>query len=215
MKLSLHQLFQNQVAGGDRKARTRALVLDSAISVIASKGSENTTVGDVAKQAGIVNGTFYNHFDDKAQLLREVANGIVLEIAARIDDEISDIENAPTRVIIATAKLMDIAKTEPDWVKVFFSGADTNPEIRTGFVLFLKGDLELGAKQGHFTVPVDALLINQVIAVMRAAMLLDKKRIKKPTQKTCTAIMRLTGISVGRAEKLVAKALGKYSHLIA
>jgi hypothetical protein len=46
-----------------------------------------------------------------------------------VNSEISDIENATTRIIIASAKFMEIAKSEPDWVKVLVTSTDTIPEI--------------------------------------------------------------------------------------
>jgi TetR/AcrR family fatty acid metabolism transcriptional regulator len=44
-------------------------ILDAAAAVFAEKGFHPTTIRDIAKQAGIADGTIYNYFDSKPALL--------------------------------------------------------------------------------------------------------------------------------------------------
>jgi len=44
-------------------------ILDAAEVVFAKKGFHTTTIRDIAKQAGIADGTIYNYFDSKPALL--------------------------------------------------------------------------------------------------------------------------------------------------
>jgi TetR/AcrR family fatty acid metabolism transcriptional regulator len=56
--------FQEQVA-----ALRRAQILDAAAQVFAERGFHPTTVRDVAKAAGVADGTIYNYFENKTALL--------------------------------------------------------------------------------------------------------------------------------------------------
>jgi TetR/AcrR family fatty acid metabolism transcriptional regulator len=56
--------FQAQVA-----ALRRAQILDAAAQVFAERGFHRTTVRDVAKAAGVADGTIYNYFENKTALL--------------------------------------------------------------------------------------------------------------------------------------------------
>lgn len=56
--------FQAQVA-----ALRRAQILDAAAQVFAERGFHRTTVHDVAKAAGVADGTIYNYFENKTALL--------------------------------------------------------------------------------------------------------------------------------------------------
>jgi TetR/AcrR family fatty acid metabolism transcriptional regulator len=56
--------FQAQVA-----ALRRAQILDAAAHVFATRGFHRTTIRDVAKAAGVADGTIYNYFENKAALL--------------------------------------------------------------------------------------------------------------------------------------------------
>jgi AcrR family transcriptional regulator len=56
--------FQEQVA-----ALRRAQILDAATTVFAAQGFHRTTIRDVAKAAGVADGTIYNYFENKTALL--------------------------------------------------------------------------------------------------------------------------------------------------
>jgi TetR/AcrR family transcriptional regulator, fatty acid metabolism regulator protein len=50
-----------------------AAILVAARKVVAAQGYENTVIADIAKEAGIVEGTIYRYFDNKRELLVKVA----------------------------------------------------------------------------------------------------------------------------------------------
>ncbi|HKI84717.1 MAG TPA: TetR/AcrR family transcriptional regulator, partial [Candidatus Krumholzibacteria bacterium] len=61
---------------GQRKDRIRdekrELILDGAVRVIAARGFHRARVSEVAKAAGVADGTIYLYFDGKEELLRAV-----------------------------------------------------------------------------------------------------------------------------------------------
>ena len=77
--------FQGQTAGGGKRERTRSALLDATVSVVAAKGMEATKILDITEAAGLANGTFYNHFEDKESILREAAYGIALAVGRQLD----------------------------------------------------------------------------------------------------------------------------------
>jgi TetR/AcrR family fatty acid metabolism transcriptional regulator len=66
-----HDPIQEQLA----QAR-RAQILDAATQVFAEKGFHRATIRDVAKAAGIADGTIYNYFENKTALLLGLLNRI-------------------------------------------------------------------------------------------------------------------------------------------
>src|SRR5215207_8690588 len=50
-------------------ALRRDHILDAATRVFAAKGFRGATIRDVARQAGVADGTIYNYFDNKDALL--------------------------------------------------------------------------------------------------------------------------------------------------
>ena len=85
MEVSVQAGFfaQAAVAGGKRD-RTQAALLDAAIEVIARKGMEAAKISDMTEAAGLANGTFYNHFQTKDDILKKVAIKIAFEVSRRL-----------------------------------------------------------------------------------------------------------------------------------
>ena len=50
----------------------RNQILDAAVSVIAERGFERTTIKQIAKQAGVADGTIYNYFKNKAAIMTAI-----------------------------------------------------------------------------------------------------------------------------------------------
>lgn len=59
-----NESFQEQVA-----ALRRAQILDAATTVFAAQGFHRTTIRDIARAAGVADGTIYNYFENKTALL--------------------------------------------------------------------------------------------------------------------------------------------------
>ncbi|MEM1434900.1 MAG: TetR/AcrR family transcriptional regulator [Pseudomonadota bacterium] len=203
MSSSIHHLFREQTTGKKKRERTRSALLDSAISVFANKGFEATRITDITNHAELANGTFYNYYQDKDEILHDVAIGLSVEITSRINDEMDGLTHGPTRVTLATARLLQIARQEPEWVGVFLEGVFIVPELQSATVQYLRQDLELGIEQGHFTIEINLLLVNQILSLIRAALLLDPTMNDQTIAQTCEAVLRLLGTPPRRAAKQV------------
>ena len=56
-----------------RTIRIRSEIMDAAIDIISEKGFNNSTTKEIAKTAGIAEGTIYNYFDNKSDILLSIA----------------------------------------------------------------------------------------------------------------------------------------------
>lgn len=210
MSAANHHLFREQTAGRKKRERTRSSLLDSAISVFASKGFEATRISDITNHAELANGTFYNYYKDKDELLRDVVAGLAVELTRRINDEMESLAHGPTRVTFATARLLRIARREPEWLRVYVEGVFMVTELQSAVVQYLRQDLEIGIEQGHFTAEVNLLLVNQILSLVRAALLLDPDMRDSTIIQTCEAVLRLLGVTPRRAAKQVSRVFERY-----
>tara|TARA_R110000868_G_scaffold4419_1_gene27750 strand:- start:20393 stop:21043 length:651 start_codon:yes stop_codon:yes gene_type:complete len=204
-----HGHFREQAGGESKKARTRAALVDAAIKVVAEKGMEALKITDVTTAADVANGTFYNHFEDKDEILREAAFAIAFEVSRKLDADMAEIDDGPTRVVTATAQFIEIVVDAPDWAAVVLGGTDHVPQLRENVDTYLRADLERGVAQGKFDVEVTRFLVDQIfalIAVAIRAQLADGKD-RRLTTHVCESIMRLLGLSSAKARKIVASAL--------
>ncbi len=202
-----HSLFQDQTTTRGKRERTRAALLDSAISVFANKGFEASRITDITEHASLANGTFYNYYHDKQEVLADVASGLAVEIVRRINDEMEGIDNAMVRFVTATARILEIARQEPEWIDVLLGSIWIVPELQSAVIQYLRQDLELGLKQGHFDIEVDILLVNQILALVRTAVLLDRNVEDETLRRTCESELRLLGLPAGKAARQVNRIL--------
>ncbi|MCE5289690.1 MAG: TetR/AcrR family transcriptional regulator [Nocardiaceae bacterium] len=101
----------------DRKTQTHGLLVRSASEVFSERGYHATRVSDNAERAGVGQGTFYRHFDDK----RDVLDSVIAEAMSRLGTAFED-QNAPekindlaeyrARAVDIAAKVFDLIATE-------------------------------------------------------------------------------------------------------
>jgi AcrR family transcriptional regulator len=96
----------------NREAR-RAELVSAAATVFAQRGVANTAVGDIVKEAGVAQGTFYLYFDSK--------DDAVLAVVERVAGAI--IENTTVRIEAASSAVDKLLS-----LRSVLSGVDSEPE---------------------------------------------------------------------------------------
>lgn len=199
-------LFQTASRKAGKRERTRAALLDSTMDLVAKQGMETVKISEITKHAGLANGTFYNYFSDREEIIWEVSFGIAKEIGRQIDAQMSAIEDAVERVLTATTSFIEIAVDQPEWGAVVISSSQHTIEMRQDVSKFLRADLQLGLDQKRFSVTLDQYLLDQIgsliIVCMRTQ--LDEGADSQLTQRTCDYILRLLGVPLADIPKLLA-----------
>lgn len=77
----------------EHKAASRDALVRAAARAIREKGFEGVGVDQLSQAAGLTSGSFYKHFETKAQILLEVAKAGIDRVAARI----RRLRTSPTR----------------------------------------------------------------------------------------------------------------------
>ena len=67
-----------------RGVRSRAALLDAARTMFKAKGYANTTIADITGEAGRAAGSFYTYFDNKEELLEQLAEDFKNEIVTHM-----------------------------------------------------------------------------------------------------------------------------------
>lgn len=195
--------FTDQITGLGKRARTRARLMDAAVQVIAERGIETTSVNEIAAQAKVANGTFYNYFTDKNDIVGSISLKIATSITQQIDASMSDIEQAHERVAFATQQFVEIAASAPEWGWAFMYSATSMDGIRNTATKGLRNDIALGLSQGHFHVEMDNYLINTISAMVMNAISrrLAGNADKNATWKISDSVLRVLGVPADKATK--------------
>jgi len=133
-----------------KRARTRRALLSAGMVVLAEKGPEGATVGEIAREAHVSPGTFYNHFVSISDLVETVTG----ELSTGVEigrDTLNTIENDPAmRVLLGSAQLLSLADDDPVAAAAFVALLATVPDFRDRVRQLVSGALADGISSGRF-----------------------------------------------------------------
>lgn len=161
--------FARYAAGAGKSARTRAQLMDAAVSVIAGQSIDGATVHEITKIAGVANGTFYAHFKDKDEIVSAVTEAIAVGIAKQLDELMTGIDCAITRVATGTRIFMDITCQNSDLGQAFLKAFYTLPEFKVSVGSFLRADIARGIEQGVFLDTIDDFVMECIGGLLASA----------------------------------------------
>lgn len=70
-----------------RRLEVRERIVAASRTLFEAKGYESTTVEEIAREADIAYGTFFNHFPAKLDVLRELSRVMVVELLRDLEEE--------------------------------------------------------------------------------------------------------------------------------
>jgi len=115
------------------RQKRRAVILDAAAKIFASKGYQRATIQDVATEAGIAPGTIYLYFADKRALLTSIADQLVALIPTEVPlQESPDEEREFIRTLLAE-RLAVIQAYRP-FFRVLVAEMWTDDTLRTYYL---------------------------------------------------------------------------------
>ncbi len=197
-------VFASRVQGRGKRVRTRARLMDAAVESFAREGIEAASVNAIAHTADVSNGTFYNHFRDKGEIVTAVAFGIARELGQRIHDAMSDIDDAAERVSFGTRQSIELAVRDPDWGRAWVRSIWSLAELRREVSAFARADLERGVRDGVFKIEVDDLFVDVFTSMVVTAVLLrlDGEVGPEAGSKLAEHQLRMLGLSPARAKRI-------------
>lgn len=195
--------------GHKKKARTRRLLLDTALEVLAEQG-EGFAVADIAQRAGVSHGTLYNYFADREHLVNALVSDLVETFAARSAAEVEDPDPA-VRFARISARALASAMAMPETVRVALRlEAAQRVLLIEGPLAYLRQDLADGCASGRFSGRPD----DGTLDVMVGSLLLAARRIvdgQHDLVYRATVIARLLqalGVDAGDAASIARREVG-------
>jgi len=104
--------------GIDKKAEKRKKILDAAVHTFARKGFYNTKIAEIARDAGIADGTVYLYFKNKDAILITIFEETVAKIIENIRETLS-LKRTPQEKIREFVRLhLETVEANPDLAAV-------------------------------------------------------------------------------------------------
>jgi AcrR family transcriptional regulator len=202
------ETFAESAREGKKKIRTRARLMDAAVTVIARSGLDLASVQDIAIEAEVANGTFYSHFRDKEEIVAAISHGIATDLARHMDEGSVDFKDAAHRVAYATQRFIQIAVSQPKWGWLYIHTFYHPKAVKRTSKRHIERDIKLGIEQKRFSVVPDEYLLNVILVIIKLAIhtQLTKSRKSGEALTATAAILRVLGMPADEAEAISRRA---------
>jgi AcrR family transcriptional regulator len=190
--------------GRQRRARTRARILATALAVFAEKGPDAPVIDDFIRAAGIARGTFYNHFKTTDELLVATSMWLEDELILSIEAEMGGLADPVQRLATGVRLWLHRSRVDP-----VFCAFIVRNRFRGRLVeQRLAGDIRAGKRDGRFVIPSVAVARDLVVGAIREAMsrMTDARVPRAYVDDLTRLILRGLGVGHGAAEQLLAMA---------
>lgn len=151
--------------GRDRRARTRAQIVEAGATLVAEGPAKALTVDAVVKTAGVAKGTFYYHFQNIDELVTAVGEQLVKSFDEALTHARLELEDPIARLSLAFTQSMDKAISDTGWARLVVQGSQSPTEIGRSVWANLKADIAEAIAQGRVTVQDPQLAADIVVGI--------------------------------------------------
>ena len=189
--------------GYRKKERTRRQLVEAGLRVLAEKG-QGLTVSDVVAEAEVSNGTFYNYFVDRDELIQALAEHSMLSLAASVAEE--PIDDPARRFATGTMAVLLRAREDPTWARVMLWMV-SRPDSGVDVGRYLREDLAEGLARGRFDVGPDPAALDQVVGliVMTIRRMVEGEAGPSVLERAVERGLRAVGLSAAESARIAAE----------
>lgn len=183
--------------GREKRARTRAQIVETAAALLAERPPEALTVDTVVEAAGVAKGTFYYHF----QSIEELAAAVGGKLRESFDELLAparlELRDPIERLSFAFSQFLEKAISETGWARLVVQSARSLTELGPGVRANLKVDIAEAIAQGRVTVRDVELAADIVIGIWLqvARGILERGAGPQLKQQALEAVLRALGAS--------------------
>ena len=151
--------------GREKRARTRAQIVEAGAMLLAERPLEALTVDAVVDAAGVAKGTFYYHF----QSMEELAAAVGEKLGESFDELLGParlgLRDPIARLSFAFTQFLEKAIAEPVWARLVVQSAQAPTEFARSVRAHLTTDLSEARAQGRLTVQDVELAADIVLGI--------------------------------------------------
>lgn len=188
--------------GHKKRARTRQSLIEAALRIYARKGVGELALNELAAEAEVSNGTVYNYFTTREEVLSAVGVALLEEFSTLIDRTMAGIEPAPRRVSIAMRMIIERAFREPEWAAAIVRVMHFDQSMRSAAIEYLRADLQAGLRAGLFSYADEQVALELFVSVTLGALRSVVERRAAADRGSRTAEMTLRALGVPAEDAL-------------
>jgi AcrR family transcriptional regulator len=183
--------------GREKRARTRAQIVEAGLVLLADRPPEALTVDAIVEAAGVAKGTFYYHFQSVEELIATVGASLADSFDELLAPSRLGEPDPIVRMSLAFMKFLEKAINDPLWGRLVVRSAQAPAGFDPGVRENLKADLAEAIAQGRLAIQDVELAADIVIGiwlqVTRGS--LERRTSPELSRQTLDAVLRALGAS--------------------
>lgn len=190
--------------GHKKKARTRQQLLDAALRIYARKGAGELALNELAAEAGVSNGTVYNYFKTREDVLEAVGIALAEQLSVRVAAVSTGVTNGAERLAIGVRTFALQAQQNPEWAAALISVVRREAHMQSMVAAYVRADLQIGFRQGVFRYADEALALWFVTSATLGAMaaILEGRVDAQHDSNIAEMILLALGVPAGEARRV-------------
>jgi AcrR family transcriptional regulator len=182
--------------GREKRARTRAQIVEASLVLLAERPPEALTVDAIVEAAGIAKGTFYYHFQSVEELVAAAGGSLADSFDGLLAPSLLGESDPIVRMSLAFTKFLQKAINDPLWGQLVVRSAQV-PAALDRIREHLEADLTEAIAQGRLAIQDVELAADIVIGIWLQVTRGSIERRAAPdlTRQALTAVLRALGVS--------------------
>jgi AcrR family transcriptional regulator len=191
------------------RARTRAALLDAAVRVFARKGIGETAIHEIATEAGVSSGSFYNYFRTREEVVDAAGTMLARQLTDEISGSYATVEDAAERVSIGARRFMRKALEDPVWGAAVLRVWGSAPVMNRSVSSAVLQDLRSGKRSGVFRFGSERAAVDLLQGATLAAMrtMLEGRAGGEHAEAVAALILRGLGVADREARAIAQRPL--------
>ena len=195
--------------GHKKRERTRRGLVDAALRLVARKEVGEIALFEVAAEAAVSNGTIYNYFRTRDEVLEAVGIAMAAEFSDAISVLNAQVQCGAQRLSIGVRMFVCRAAADHQWANALLRIIHFDQAVRSRLADHVLGDLREGLRAGTFAYEDEGVAMDIVLSCTTGAMrsVVEGRAVAEHDLRVAEMVLQALGVTPARARKIAGKPL--------
>ncbi|WP_371673750.1 TetR/AcrR family transcriptional regulator [Streptomyces sp. NBC_00289] len=194
-----------------RRAATRQALIRAARQILAESGDTSVSIQAIAERADVGFGSFYNHFESKADLFDAAVTEALDQYGAAVDARVHDIDD-PAELVSAGIRLSArMVDSHPEIMEILRHRGLGQIHSERGLAPRALRDLEQGTASGRFQLNDPAVALSTLGGSLLGLLQLRYSRpdinVEEAAENLAEMVLRMLGVAMDEARDIARRPL--------
>ena len=195
--------------GHKKRERTRRGLVDAALRLVARKEVGEIALLEVAAEAAVSNGTIYNYFRTRDEVLEAVGIAMAAEFSDAISVLNADVKCGAQRLSIGVRLFVCRAAADHQWANALLRIIHFDQAMRSRLATHVMSDLRDGQRAGTLTYEDEGVALDIVLSCTTGAMraVVEGRAVVEHDVRVAEMVLQALGVTPAKARKIAGKPL--------